>query len=558
MPMSNNESKMPRWIWLLAILLLAILLFFFWRQNLFTSRQSERTQGGTESTKPASSAPGRIPNAPSKTAESVPLQQFVPAASDSDSWYVNVAFKGVVRNEANRAPVDGATVRIYAFASPNTILEKTTGRGGNFQVIAPPAYRYSVKVDAEGFRPYQEDSFVITRPYYEMEILLVPTLSMRGRVVDPLNAGIADAMVLVRRTIDRAPVLLTVNTDAQGVFVFSDIPPGRLFVEASHPGFESQNAATVSSPSEGDVVLRMTPSRYTGSLVGAVSDTAQKPVIGAKVSLFDPGDGRALSSSLTDRQGLYKFPKMREGFYVVRCTTEASADTRGSQGATAVYRDKESRFDCSVDPGLQIRGIVLNQKQEPVIQAQVTYGTMADTQRGRMPAAGGGDPAAGRMNQRGGLQRPRNLGFTSTDNEGRFQIAGLPDGQYQVSVSHRDYQSLVASLHPSSEPQTLILDPGLSLRGTVSDMRGVAVGTFTLTFQSTSGRSDKSYSFTTTDGHFEIHGLARDSYQVGLQAPGRGRFSSTIDLQSSTEIFVLLDSGRGGRGQGTMNLLKAK
>jgi hypothetical protein len=557
--MSDNERNMPRWIWLPAILLLAILLFFFLRQNLFTSRQSERAQEDAKSAAPASSAPGRIFKIPSQTAESAPLPQFAPGASDSDSWYVNVAFKGVVRNEANRAPVDGATIRICAFSSPTTVLEKTTGGGGRFQAVAPPAYRYSVKVDAEGFRPYQDDSFVITRPYYEMEILLIPTLSLRGRVVDPLNAGIGDATVQMRRTDDRGPALLTVTTNAQGVFVFSEVPrSGRYFVEASHPGFESQGAATVSTPTEGDVVLRMTPSRFTGSLAGIVTDTAQQPAAGAKVSLFDLGDGRLLSSLLTDRQGLYKFSKMREGFYVVRCTAETSAETRGNQGAAAVYRDKESRFDCTVDPGLQIRGIVLNQKQEPVIQAQVTYGTTADMQRGRMPAADSGGQVAGRMNQRGGMQRPRNLGFTSTDNEGRFQIAGLADGQYQVSVSHRDYQSLVASLRPSNESQTLILDAGLSLRGTVSDVRGVALGTFTLTFQSISGRSDKSYSYTTTDGHFEVHGLARDSYQVSLQAPGRGRFSSTFDLQSSTEIFVLLDSGRGGRGQSTMTLLKTK
>ena len=156
------------------------------------------------------------------------------------------------------------------------------------------------------------------------------------------------------------------------------------------------------------------------------------------------------------------------------------------------------------------------------------------------------------------MQRPRNLGFTTTDNEGRFQITGLPDGLYQVSVSHRDYQSLVAGLQPSSELQTLVLDPGLSLRGTVSDVRGAALTDFTLTFQSTSGRSEKSYSFTTTDGHFEIHGLARDSYRINLQAQGRGRFSGTLDLQSSSEIYVLLDAGRGGRGQGSMTLLKAK
>jgi hypothetical protein len=554
----DREGRGTSWIWLLAILILAVIAYLAYYQGLLPVRpHSQASRNGTRSPEPGTPASaGRISPSAAPLSGTMPQEQG--AAASSNSWYVTVAFKGVVLNESNRNPVNSATVRIYAFSSPSAAVEKTTGDDGKFQVIAPPAYRYSVRVEAEGFRPYQEDSFVITRPYYEMEVMLAPVFSLHGRVVDTLNAGIADAQVQMRRTDDRSSALLNVTTDSLGGFTFPEIPRyGRYYVEAFHAAFDSLGLAAIDVPSDNDIILRMTPARSTGSVTGMVTDSTRKPLLGAKVALIDPSDGRLLAGALTDRQGQYRFAKTREGYYLVRCTAEGFSEARSNQGVVAVYAGKESRQDFSLEPGMQIRGIVVNQKEEPVAQAQITYGA-EDAQRSRIPSPEGGDPLGARMNPRGAMQRSRNLGITTTDSEGRFQILGLPDAQYQISVTHRDYQSLVISVRPSNEPQTMILDGGLSLRGTISDARGAAVERFTLTFQSTNGRSEKSYNFITTDGHFEIRGLARDTYQVSLQTQNRGRFSGPLDLQASTEIFVIMDNSRGGRGQSSLNFLKAK
>jgi hypothetical protein len=557
--MPDSDRRKTRWIWMLALLGLAVLVFFTLRQKILVNLQQAATtmEGSSPAGAPLNASGERAPVASPMDASSPVLQAPLSASSDSDNWYVTVTFKGVVRNEVSKAPVDGATVRITAFSSPSNVLERTTDAGGKFQVVAPPAYRYGIKVEAEGFRSYQDDSLVITRPYYDLEILLNPGLAMRGRVVDPAATGIADALVQLRRTDDRSPALMSTTTDAQGAFFFAEIPRfDRYNLSASHPGYDLQAMAAVSVPSESEVILRMTPVGPSGALGGNIIDTAGNPAGGAGISLFDPKDGRWMTSMLADSMGRYRFPRMREGLYVVQCTTDGQSGARAGQGAAevTVSRDQESRYDCTVDAGLPIRGVVVNQKQEPVVQAQITC-SPDEAQKGRIAAQ---DNAGNRGNPRGGMQRPRNLGFTMTDSEGRFQIPGLPDGQYQLSVSHRDYQSLVTRLRPSAQNQTLILDAGLTLRGTVRDARGAALGAFMLTFQSTSGRTDKSYAFTSTDGHFEVHGLARDTYQVGVQAPGHGRFSSTLDLQASAEVFLLLDSARGGRGPGTLTLIKTK
>ncbi|MBZ5496657.1 MAG: carboxypeptidase-like regulatory domain-containing protein [Acidobacteriia bacterium] len=560
MPAYGRERRPLHWIWLLAILILAVLLFLSYRQGLFTGSRGTREKSGTEPLQPASKSVAEGPSTAALQPQDSTLgQQAAPASPASDTWYTSVAFKGVVLNETNRTPVDGATVRIFAYSSPSSVVDKTTSAGGKFEIVAPPAYRYGVKAEADGFRSYQEDSFVITRPYYDLEILLTPTLLLRGRVVDSLNAGVGDALVQLRREDDRTPAFLSVTTDQQGVFTFTEVPRyGRLRAEAYHPAFDSLGAVAVTLPAESDVVIRMTATRITGSLAGIVTDTVRKPVAAARISLFDPNQGRLLSTVQTDTQGLYRFARMREGNYLVRCAADGFVDARTNQGIAAISANREARLDFSLEPGLQIRGVVVNQKEEPVVQAQVMC-SPGSMQRGRQA----GDPGAGRMaimmrDMVGDPQRGRGLEIATTDSEGRFQISGLTDTQYQVTVSHRDYQSLLTRVRPSNEPQKLVMDAGLSLRGTVSDVRGAAVERFTLTFQSTAGRSEKSYSFTTTDGHFEIRGLARDTYQVSLQTSGRGRFSGTLDLSASTEVFVVLDPANGGRGRSPLNFLKAR
>jgi flagellar basal body-associated protein FliL len=566
MTKGDSKKRSARWIWLLAILLIAVFVLVLVRQGIFTgSGGGQKARDGSAASPSPDSASSRSPKNPAQAQNASPLDMnFEP--SSSSSWYVTVAFKGTVRNEMDRAPIDGASVRIYGYSSPPSVSEKTTSSGGAFQVVAPPAYRYSVRVEAEGFRPYQDDSFVITRPYYDLNILMTPAYSLRGQVLDNVNNGIADARVQIRRFEDRAATPTATTTDSKGVFLFPEISRGgRFYVEVFHSGYDAQGAATVTIPAENEIVLRMNPARAVGSLAGTVTDKGRQSLPGARIWLYDPGDGRIVSTTSTDREGQYRLPKIREGYYFVRCTAEGFPDTQANQEVVAIHNNNEARLDFSLEPGLVIRGIVLNHKEEPVAQAQVTY-VMEPASGGRAAMTENRGPAGNRMGMgmgpRGGMQQTRNLVIATTDSEGHFQILGLADAQaqFQVSISHRDYQTLVATLRPSHETQVLVLDPGLTLRGTVSDSRGAAVERFSLTFQTKSGRIEKSYSFTTSDGHFEIHGLARDSYQVSLESQGRGFFSGALDLQASAEIEVMLASGggRGERGQSSLSLIKTK
>jgi hypothetical protein len=371
--------------------------------------------------------------------------------------------------------------------------------------------------------------------------------------------------------VGRSNLVSSTATDDHGVFSFSDIPRGgRYQVEAYHAGFDSTGPVRARIPDEEEIILRMKAAPATGSLSGVVSDSAHEPIAGARISLLDAADGRDLSEVLTDQNGEYRLPQVREGYFLVRCAAEGFAETDESQAAIAIYAGKEARLDFSLKAGRLIRGIVVNQKGEPVANATLAY-RPANMVRGRNMgnARRGNNPIqqwnAARMGQPGAPPS----GNVVTDVEGRFQILGLTEEAYEVNIRHRDYVDLTTQLQPSGQPQTLTLDSALSVLGTASDEQGAPIERFSLVFQSTTERSSKSYSFTTSDGHFEVRGLLRGSYQVQLQASGRERYIGTLELQSSTEVLLVTGAmpdrgnvprgGRGGgRGAGSLTIIRAR
>ncbi|MFW6303145.1 MAG: carboxypeptidase regulatory-like domain-containing protein, partial [Candidatus Sumerlaeota bacterium] len=103
----------------------------------------------------------------------------------------------------------------------------------------------------------------------------------------------------------------------------------------------------------------------------------------------------------------------------------------------------ELRFE----KGLSISGIVLDTEGEPVAGAQVT--TQVEV----------GDHRQGR--------------WSRSDNEGKFELAGLLEGKYTLSVRHRDYMNKEVDgieLGASSELLEIVLKKGRTLTGYLVDL----------------------------------------------------------------------------------------
>ncbi len=553
------KSGRSHWQWILAVLVLAILIAVIFRQDLFRTGGTP-LQSGPGPTEPRSS--GKQPQdghsdlatkqVPAPVAGQGSVNQPAP-----DSWFMPVSFKGTVVDEDSRQPVAGARVTIYAYSSPPAVIDKVTGTAGTFQAEAPAAIRYGVRVEADGFRRFEEDSLVITRSYYDMGIALTPTLVLRGRVIDNAGRGVENALVHLRRGDTRAPSVLAVTTDQQGSFKITDIPRGgRYGLEAYHPGFAGQGAISVTIPSESEVIVRMLPVPDSGALTGAVTDTARQPVAGAAILLADIRSNQDLAVTRSDAQGLYRIAGIKDGNYSIRCFAEGYTQPRA--GIITISGGREARQDFSLERERQIRGIVLGQNGEPVLQARV-MAVLEDMQMARPQMSKGLDSYWRQAIMTNEAQRAGNAGVASTDSEGRFQIPCALDTTYRLIINHRDYLSLSTRARPSVQSQTYTLDPGLFLRGTVSDAQGAPVERFSLVLQSTSSRNEKAFSFTTTDGHFEIRGLARENYQLTLQASGRESYNGFLELGTSEEVYITVDPSKStGRALRPLNIQRIK
>jgi uncharacterized GH25 family protein len=165
--------------------------------------------------------------------------------------------------------------------------------------------------------------------------------------------------------------------------------------------------------------------------------------------------------------------------------------------------------------------------------------------RGGMGGMSGFGSSGGMMGGMQGFSSSQNFmapsGSTTTDQKGRFRIVGLTADPYQINVQHRDYAELSTQLQPSKETRTLVLDGGLILRGTASNIQGVPIDDFSLMFQSSASstrRFSRNYSFTSSDGYFEVRGLTPDKYTLILRE-GRDRYSGTLELQTSMQVLLL-------------------
>ncbi len=545
------------WLALVIAALLVLLIVRFGFQNYGEDTQ----QTGSDSASPASkgkSEPASSAESDSDTgaAESNPVSLPIRGASLGEDSAIPVTFKGVVLNRAGRSPIVGAHVKILALSSTSETMEKTTGEDGTFTVDAPPAYRYELNVEAAGFSSFRDDSFVITRPDYSVEILLNRAFALKGRVLDLQSKGIPGAMVGVFGEGGEGPFMSN-PTDAQGVFALSSLPRGGRFqLDAYHAGFDSLGTVSARMPSEEEIILRMKPAAAAGSLAGMVRDAGLQPVPGARISILDTNGMRKVTEVQTDQKGEYRLSRIREGSFLVQCAADGFSSDNYQATAT-ISAGKESRLDFSMKAGKQIRGVVVNQKGEPVANATLSY-RIGSMQRGGRNMRGEGiiNLAQQVISSMVGLPGSSMTGSVTTDAKGLFQIAGLMDGTYQVSVQHRDYLDFSAMLQPSGQPQTLALDSALSLRGTASTLQGVAIEKFDLEFQSTTRGFAKDYSFTTSDGHFEVRGLTRDKYTVVLRVSNREGYMGTIDLQASMQVFLMTgekpdtgDASRSGRGE---------
>jgi protocatechuate 3,4-dioxygenase beta subunit len=192
---------------------------------------------------------------------------------------------------------------------------------GSFELSGVPAGRWSIRAEAPGYRPAEVSAIEIgaaeTKEGVVLSLKRGGTVS--GRVLDAARGSAVPNASLSWRT--GAPVFgfggrgqRQTATDADGRFTFDALPEGKITLDASHPDY-MEASVEVEPDRQNSVDIALGPgASISGSVVGSDGRT---PMGGARVSLDTQGEGGRMGSESTgaDGSGAFLFDHLRAGRY---------------------------------------------------------------------------------------------------------------------------------------------------------------------------------------------------------------------------------------------------
>ena len=305
------------------------------------------------------------------------------------------------------------------------------------------------------------------------------------------------------------------RTGKDGLFDFGSQPPAKFSVAATADGKSPAIVETdTRDPNAGSEHLELRLGGCDSQLFGHVSDSSGGPIAGAKLCLAPPrasacvasDDGGAYSMCLTPHQSV------------------VAVEARGYGGIYDhfEYTGRRVQRDYALTPEATITGrVVRADRNTPVAHASVRA---ASTERGLRVGA---------------------PGATTTDDEGRFTIAGLAGGRYRVSAFAEGLataEAIEVNVEPGRPSGELLLRllAASRLAGVVTDGRDPVVGaTVSLRF----GQPESIDAVTQSDGSFIIDPVARGVATVAVaDYDVREPKTVRIDRADLSGVRILVDT----------------
>jgi hypothetical protein len=360
-----------------------------------------------------------------------------------------------------------------------------------------------------------------------------------------------------------AAELLEARTEEDGHYRIDGIPPGRFFAvvestpeEARHrfldqlgyidhagePGADDDfGAPGLWVP---DLVIReneVTRLDLTllagGTVSGRVTDAAGLPLPGARVvavreQVWEGVRGRGkrewgrggltatvgkqrpgevllesqVGSAVTDGNGGFVLTQLPAGTIVLRAEDEQHPGWRASGRTVQVVSGVRSTgVDLRLGEGLRVIGQVFDAQGQPAAGARVSV-----LERD--------DPLTAAAKELGG-QVAETAEGVEVDDDGRFDLAGVPSGPLTLMVTLRGHQTVLRDVRPSLSEIRVDLEPAAVFRGRVVDARsGEPVTSFHVLLRGHG--MTMSNQLRPDDGRFRMDGLAQAEYRLEVKATG--------------------------------------
>jgi RNA polymerase sigma-70 factor (ECF subfamily) len=331
----------------------------------------------------------------------------------------------------------------------------------------------------------------------ELQVRVGRGLHVSGRVVDEAERGVPGATVLLRGWPSYDGAMPVARCGADGEFELPATEP-HAWLSARAPGFRPSLSATVAGESGVEVQVRLYLERGGSALRGRVRSPQRGPVAGAVLRLgeLDRGfvdlvlpdgsrAGRPFALRVTtDGDGRYAAEGLAPGELPV--VVHASGVGHWS-GTVMLHAGATSELDVELQPAATLSGTVIRTDAAAASGANVT------------------------LRDRAGFARRS----AACDAAGRFLLADLPAGEFQVDVEldgHARHQQPIR-LNAGDDTQLEVrLDRAATQHGKVVDSAGNPVAGARLDIATAGYRGG--YIETDRDGRFVVEEPPRFPWQT--------------------------------------------
>lgn len=378
-------------------------------------------------------------------------------------------------------------------------------------------------------------------------LTLRPGGSIKVKVVSTDNpTGLSGASVELRGLDSQSG-----TTDAAGVATFTSVPIGRYGIVAKAEGYV--HGQTRVGLSRGGAVADVKIDLKHGAQVsGIVVDPEGTPLPGAQVSYrgasqWSVRSDERLDAVISDKQGRFTVEALPRGSFRFRATAEGFA--AGTSELVALDGESETTgVEIAMAAGATLRGRVLNGEGQPVAAARVRVGAQG----------------------RGMMRRRRGVRQTYSNDEGVYELTGLPRKKHDVVAMHESATSEIVDADLSVEPYELALNLTMDIDGVIAgmvvDSAGEPVAGAQVTvlpdFRSGARRSRSEWrmrgiatELTDAGGRFKVSGLKDNEYRVRAMpghVSGRGRSWLVEGVQARVgdeDLRIVLPSDGGIKGK---------
>lgn len=325
------------------------------------------------------------------------------------------------------------------------------------------------------------------------------------------------------------------RTDRDGRATFLGLAPDPVELQASHGGLLGM---TVAAPGQ-RARIDLTPGGFVwGQLTDATGAPFRPSFPGSsrqplEVRLEAVREGpHFAATTVPGADGRYRFGPVPPG--VVRVF--ARADGHFSRLVhRRVPAAAEVRVDLSLQPLLQLSGVVQTRDGTPVVEASVFAEPAVPQEEG---------PTSSTHSDSGG--------FAQTSGLGTFRIEVDGPGQYRLTLRHARFIAAPSTVTAPAEGIRIFVDSGALLRGTVVASSGVPV-TAAEVYAEALDHPDDSHSEvaeTAPDGAFVLSGLQPGRYRVTASAPSAPGAGGAVQQEvtlAEGEARTLRLQLRGGR-----------